>query len=322
LTEFTDDRLHLEQADPQPNWMENLCFFGVDEATQSGFFIHMKIRPHQGDTEFRVAVKIANETCTYGAVRPLTGGFRYTGCRLDCLTQGSHWRIRVAGTGRPIAAAANLVGLPTEGRGSLLFEFDLQWTSSISPLDWAVLKNSKETDSAGSHHYDQGGRFAGTLRIGDRRIEAAGLAYRDHSWGPRNFMQMRVARFIGFVTEDMRTYFDGLFIDHGAGKAPVGFSYTLHDGVGKASSPPVVSVTEGEDWDHGYRAVSVAVPEATYRMRTLWNVAMPLIPERYLSNIAMVRVELPDGRSGFGIVERGRLLGDEELSKMKLSQGQ
>ena len=43
---------------------------------------------------------------------------------------------------------------------------------------------------------------------------------------------------------------------------------------------------------------------------------MPLIPERYLSNVAMVRVTTPDGRTGFGIVERGRLFDDRELDAM------
>ena len=37
-----------------------------------------------------------------------------------------------------------------------------------------------------AEHYEQGGTWTGTLRIGDDEVQAGGLFVRDHSWGPRN----------------------------------------------------------------------------------------------------------------------------------------
>lgn len=306
-----EEGLHLGECDPAKNWMENLCFFGFDEAQQSGFLVHMKHRPNEGVVEFRLALKAGDRTCTVGVVHPLNGTFHYPGFRFDCREPARRWTLQGEGRGWPIGAA-EVIGIPAAGEAPLDYAWNLEWTATIDALDWKVI-HDESTSAPGGAHYDQGGRFHGTIRIGDRTVQVDALAYRDHSWGPRNFMQMNVARFIGFVSEDMQTYFDGHILDHG--DREVGFAYTVENGVGRLDGRPGYAVLEGEDRDHGYQRVAITVGDRRYVANTLWNIAMPLVPERYLSNIAMVRMELPGGRNGFGIVERGRLFGDEDLAR-------
>ena len=316
MTNPGHESLHLDLFDPKVNWMENLCFCGYDEQSEAGFLLHMKNRPNQNIVEFRFAARAGDATCTWGSVQPLTGGFHYAGFEADVVESWHHWRLRVSGVGKSIADAGDVIGLPVVNNNDLPFAIDINWTSPIDALDWALINDTKETDSAGSHHYDQGGHIAGSIRIGDRTLQVKGFGYRDHSWGPRNFKQMDVARYIGFVTEDMRTYFDGLFVDYGKQEGVAGFSYTIQQGIGVAGPRPDVAVIEGEDRERAYRKVSITVPGATYIATTIWNIVLPLVPERYLSNVALVRVETPDGRAGFGMVERGRLFQDNELERM------
>jgi hypothetical protein len=291
--------------------MENICFFGFDEEADSGFFVHMKHRPNQGMVEFRFASKVGGQTCVYGSVHPINGTFTYPDFHFTCIEPERRWRLHGLGRGWPLEAVGKVVGIPAAGAAPLEFSFDLEWAATIPALDWKVIFD-ESTSAPGGAHYDQGGRFAGTINIGSASARVDALAYRDHSWGPRNFMQMKFARFIGFVSEDMETYFDGHILDHG--DRTTGFSYTVENGEGLLEPKPTFEVLEGEDWDYGYRKVAVTVGARRYIAQTLWNIATPLVAERYLSNIAMVRIELPDGRRGFGIVERGRLFGDEELA--------
>jgi len=306
-----DEGLHLEDRDPTKNWMENFCFFGFDEATDAGFLIHMKNRPNEGIVEFRLAMKVGEQTSIYGVVHPINGTFTYPDFQFECIEPEAHWTLKGQGRGWPLEAVGKVIGIPAKGEAPLEFELDLDWTASIDALDWKVIFD-ESTSAPGGAHYDQGGRFAGTLRIGGNTVKVDGMGYRNHSWGPRNFLQMKYARFIGFVSEDMKTYFDGHILDHGDRK--VGFAYTVEEGVGQLAARPEYEVLEGEDWDYGYRKVAITVGETRYIAHTLWDFAMPLVPERYLSNVAMARIELPGGRKGFGIVERGRLFGEEELA--------
>jgi len=306
-----EEGLHLGECDPNKNWMENVCFFGFDEAADSGFFVHMKNRPNEGVVEFRLATKVRGQTCVLGSVQPINGTFTYPDFQFDCVEPERRWTLRGGGRGWPLEAVGNVVGIPAAGDAPLECAFDLEWTATIPALDWKVIFD-ESTSAPGGAHYDQGGRFAGTIRIGDATATVDALAYRDHSWGPRNFMQMKYARFVGFVSEDMETYFDGHILDHGDRTA--GFSYTVENGEGRLEPKPDYEVLEGEDWDYGYKKVAITVGDRRYIAHTLWNIVTPLVPERYASNIAMVRIELPGGRKGFGIVERGRLFGDEELA--------
>jgi hypothetical protein len=314
MIDASDEGLHLEATDPAVNWMENLCFFAFDEEREAGFLIHMKNRPNQGIVEFRLAARIGGNTVTHGSVQPIKGGFDYAGFTLECLVPDRTWTLAANGSGWPIGEVGNVIGMPAGQPGVLPFAIDLRWDAQIDSLDWKVMKDNESADAPGGRHYDQGGRIAGTIRIGDSETQIDCLAYRDHSWGPRNFMQMRLARFIGFISEDMQTYFDGHVLDHGEDKGMIGFAYTVEQGKGRMEPMPAVAVTVGKDWDHGYREVTIDVGATRYVAHTLWNIAMPLVPERYLSNVAMVRVELPGGRKGFGIVERGRLFSDDDLA--------
>jgi len=312
MIDAADEGLHLQECDPQKNWMENMCFFGFDEAADAGFLIHVKHRPNEDIVEFRFGAKIGGQSCSYGVVHPINGTLAYPEFQLACWEPDRLWTITGQGQGWPIEAVGGVMGLPASRAAPLAFSIDLEWSATIPSVHWGVI-HDESTSAPGGAHYDQGGRFTGTIRIGDAEARVDALAYRDHSWGPRNFMQMKCVRYMAFVSADMRTYYDGLLMDHG--DRQTGFSYTVEDGVGRRGPTPHYEVLEGEDWDNAYRKIAYTVDGRRYVATTIWNLMLPLVPERYLSNVAMVRMDLPDGGTGFGIVERGRLFGDDDLNR-------
>jgi len=312
-----DECLHLEECDPTKNWMENMCFFAFDEKRRAGFLVHMKNRPNQGNVEFRLAACNDGKTVTYGSVQPLNGGFKYPDFHLDCIEPDRKWKITSKGKGWPIESVGGVIGMPNEKEGPVAFELDLEWRATIDSLDWAVVRGNDAAAAPGGRHYDQGARVIGKIRVGDTEVQVDSLAYRDHSWGPRAFKEMKRVYFFGFVSEDMKTYYDGSQIDLPGDQGSSGFSFLLEEGKLGVVEPPIFTVTKGEDRPGGYDTVQVDVGGRRYIAHKIWNILMPLVPERYLSGVCMVRVELEGGRKGFGIVERGYLFSEAELAAWK-----
>ena len=84
MIDAADEGLHLQECDPQKNWMENMCFFGFDEAADAGFLIHVKHRPNEDIVEFRFGAKIGGQSCSYGVVHPINGTLAYPEFQLAC----------------------------------------------------------------------------------------------------------------------------------------------------------------------------------------------------------------------------------------------
>lgn len=59
--------------------------------------------------------------------------------------------------------------------------------------DYIDLVKAKMVDGT-SHHYEVAGRMVGTVTIDGREIQVNALAYRDRSWGPRNWRSLRSTR--------------------------------------------------------------------------------------------------------------------------------
>ena len=82
----------------------------------------------------------------------------------------------------------------THPSGSSHVSAELVLESDLPVADWKVglIEIAKQLATAGfeahnsaQEHYEQGGRWHGTLEVGGRRVEKTGLFVRDHSWGER-----------------------------------------------------------------------------------------------------------------------------------------
>jgi hypothetical protein len=77
-------------------------------------------------------------------------------------------------------------------------ELRLEWCDEITPLAhvYPATMPGVHNDYA-PEHYETSGRVRGTARIGDRTIDVDALAYRDHSWGRRDWPTLLAHRYLG-----------------------------------------------------------------------------------------------------------------------------
>jgi hypothetical protein len=78
-------------------------------------------------------------------------------------------------------------------------ELDLEWYEDFVGLPHMYPKASMGDvhEDYAPQHYEASGRVRGTARIGERRCTVDALAYRDHSWGRREWPTLLAHRYLG-----------------------------------------------------------------------------------------------------------------------------
>jgi len=165
-----DDGLHAAGSDPW--WREAWYFEFYDVSAELQFQAYQGVFPnncsgdlnaavfHRGQRlhqvrkmDFNVAAEPAQERLGFGPMK------------LEEIEAMRQWRLRY----------------DTEQ-----FCADLVFTAVHPPFSWAAAKRRTETGEdplPGSHHFDQLGRYTGSVWLQDREIEIDALGFRDRMWG-------------------------------------------------------------------------------------------------------------------------------------------
>jgi hypothetical protein len=295
---------------PPDRWQENLFFICWDDAADTGLLLHVQRVPGRGEQEARVVVVVDGAV----ASATLTGDYGphpVPEVALEPVEPFRRWRV---GVDAKLAAGAGPLGLlTTTGPGDVPVEVELDLTSALPVVDFAGalddIVGHLEAHGDGpqmgrQEHYEQGGRWTGTLRVGDREAQAQGLFVRDHSWGVRSEQQ----RFEAFWTASC--------LDHGT---------VFANAIGIPSGGRVVGVgavadRDGVRWTTEVAASFLPMPglatydevavtyglgiDRTLVARTRRHVPIPLPHSgrgRYDSN-AISSVRMGDSH-GFGVME-------------------
>lgn len=192
----SDEYFH-RPPDPLPErWQENtmLAAWNVDEG--HGFLVHTKRWPAKGDHEAHIIVFVDGVASSAILHRPTGDTLRINDEIPELLFEPevpwSRWRLRAeiqgAGGIGPHGFLAHAPQGDTIGAIDIIMESDLP----VADFNAALAEWAETLATAGSHshnsaqaHYEQGGRWHGTLRVGDRTVKTSGLFVRDHSWGER-----------------------------------------------------------------------------------------------------------------------------------------
>lgn len=70
-------------------------------------------------------------------------------------------------------------------------EIDISFADFIPRYDWYTLLGRR---THANNHFETSGSVKGTVRIGDREVQIDGMGYRDRSWGPRHWHDIRSTR--------------------------------------------------------------------------------------------------------------------------------
>ncbi|MEZ0366043.1 hypothetical protein ACAG26_20415 [Mycobacterium sp. pUA109] len=165
-----------------PLWSENFAWLCHDAEAGAGILLHLGRMPHRQSLwrSTVIAYLPDGQLVVSKAVTPCPGGALGTGnLTLTCREPMREWALRFVGVGRPTSRTAL-------GQGRLVdaevvpLEIDLSFTGLTPVWDLGAM------GSLGDTHYEQHGRFTGTITAADRRhgIDASG--YRDHSTGTRD----------------------------------------------------------------------------------------------------------------------------------------
>lgn len=320
------DLLHAPPPDA-PTWSETMYFHVWNPDEGVGIFVHAGRWP--GDRELWWAQTIAllpdGELLvdrSWGRAAddrgPATGNLR-----VECVEPLRRWRLRFDGAGEP-TTVDRMARAPVGAGRARAFRFDVELDAAapvwdmhrafgIDGLSWAA------------HHHTQGHRATGALDVeGAPGWRLDGVAHRDHSSGPRDLSDFGGLHFFVFV-----------FPDAAGDRVVNGLVNWKRDGVadhriwtaqeaGRVEIGTAVRVTGLEDpATHRPHELTIALGggdgDATveYRAERLHGYTLSVLdPNENLNGVdhddedplvltqSTVRVVAPDGRVGFGVVER------------------
>jgi hypothetical protein len=295
---------------PPDRWQENLFFICWDDVADTGLLAHVQRVPGRGEQEARVVVVVDGAV----ASATLTGEYGpepVPELVLEPLEPFRAWRV---GVDAKLAEGTGPHGLlTTSGPGDVPVQVDLHLTSDLPAVDFAgalddivghLRTNADGPQMGRQEHYEQGGRWTGTLRVGDREVEAQGLFVRDHSWGVRSEQQRFEAFWTASCLDGGRLFANAIGIPSGGRVVGVG-AVADRDGVRwttevAADFRPAPGIASYEDV-----AVTFGLGiDRTLVAETRRHIPIPLPhsgPGRYDSN-AISSVRMGDSH-GFGVME-------------------
>lgn len=212
-----DESLHTPGTEMPERWQENMMVYGWDLEHAIGFFFHVQRIPHRGFTEVKAVVCEPGGGASGRTVVPMPADSMYEGLVIE--QPFGRARLSVSPMGTALDSPAALPALSESG--SVPFSIDLVLDGRAGPADWfEPLSAMAATES---NHYQVAGSFEGTLSHGERTVAAAGLFWRDHTWGLRNYTPeeydvsdgrggLHSSWFTPAVFDDGRTFINGLWI--------------------------------------------------------------------------------------------------------------
>ena len=202
ITNYSFDDEHTHTPGPEENWQESVAMWWWDPMAKCTGFM-----------------RIGHEPVLEGGNMTLWSFIRTPKWASQHMEQ--------------FAKAAESVGeshLNAGGKGEYRYDGKNTWWSvnlgeaqlevKLTPLHqpiglWPVI-HAEYAKNIGGKHFELGDRFEGAVTIKGERTEIKGLSFRDHSWGPRNWGNLRVHRWTnGFIGEDFGYGFSNYYV-HGS----------------------------------------------------------------------------------------------------------
>jgi hypothetical protein len=178
------ESLHAPPPDV-PLWSENFAWDGFDPASGAGLLVHLGRSPAGPDLwrSWAVAYLPGDALVVAKAVAPRADGIGAGPLTLTCIEPLQHWEVRFRGAGRPATRSELAHGRIADG-AVVGLDIDLTFTAAAPIWDMGAMH------SLGATHYEQHGRWAGTITADGTAYPVDTTGYRDHSTGRRDIAGM------------------------------------------------------------------------------------------------------------------------------------
>jgi hypothetical protein len=251
---------------------------------------------------------------------PATGNFT-----VRCLREHHSWRVTFDGAGELTTREATGRDLAGAGRAvPMRFELDLEAISPVWDLEAACGISEPDPDltSWAARHQQQGLLATGRLVVSDRTWDLDAVAYRDHSWGPRDVSGFGGDAFTTVVFPESRRVACGMVI-FGADGQPNLRTFYIAEGermelIAEGETPRAVDTLSNPRTGLEFslrradgelvvltgevlNGATITVLEPNHNL----NGAALGRPDALVLNEDIVRYTWPDGEVGFGHSERG-----------------
>ncbi|WIW89431.1 hypothetical protein K3M67_05535 [Sphingobium sp. V4] len=289
---LADEALHI--PGPEENWQESVAMWCSDLAGQANLFMRVGREPHMDGGNNTLWAFMQTPDCVYARneqfpLRPgdigdahITsggvGGYEFDG-------QGTHWWVK---------------------------DEDVSWDVWLTPYHQPIplfpAHNSDYVRTVGSAHFEAADRMEGTIRVKGETRQIRGFSYRDHSWGPRNWSDIRCHRWTSGVFEDDISFAFSNFLTQSSGISRRGY---IRKGsvVHYTQKVDVIPYMEGDGFSHRGGLIIATLEDGTTH-----RIELDLYAEDSLGNVSLKRdsamIDTPcqarlDGRLGYAILEVG-----------------
>jgi hypothetical protein len=197
----TEERLHDPGEIPYYNESAYLNFVSTEPGFVLGGVARVGLRPNQGYAEFFIMLPLADGTTLYWSGRQPadragfavdSGTWRTSSLTMEVAEAGREWRISYADPmTRRVMEPSALGSLGQALKASQPVDCSAALTfTGTHPLH--VMQESGDMipgEDAARDHYEQFGVVSGVVQVaGDNYELRSARAFRDHSWGPRNYV--------------------------------------------------------------------------------------------------------------------------------------
>ena len=164
-----------------PLWSENFAWDGFDPGSGAGLLVHLGRSPAGPDLWRSWAVAyLPGETLVVAkSVGPSPGGIGTGPLTLSCVEPLRRWDVRFNGAGRCTTRAELAGARIADGE---VVGLDIEVTFHAANPIW----DTGAMHSLGETHYEQHGRWTGTITAGGKAYPIDTTGYRDHSTGKRD----------------------------------------------------------------------------------------------------------------------------------------
>jgi hypothetical protein len=197
-----DERLHDPGSASLYNESAYLTFAAAPDAEGPlGGVLRVGLRPNEGYSQFYLCLPMSDGSTLYWSARSGidAGGFPVgrttwtsSSLTMEVLDPGRRWRIAYEDdrTRRVVdPRALDHVGRALDASAPVACRLDLTFTATRPLHVMAPTGEMIPGEAAAKDHYEQFGTVSGTLVVGDRTFPVtAARAFRDHSWGPRDYV--------------------------------------------------------------------------------------------------------------------------------------
>jgi hypothetical protein len=179
--EFED--AHTPSSEDQVGFIENWLLAWYDPERRAGGYHHVGLRRTEGLADVWNWVALEGEVI--GKTHTLTAQIPERPMS-DMTVAGMHF-----GTAEPFQRYFLKTEFEHSPNGPVTLQLD--FAAFADPI--AFSQNSG-TVTLGAGHYESMGRVHGQLTVGDREVEVSAFAFKDHSWGARDYGTLPAYRWV------------------------------------------------------------------------------------------------------------------------------